>query len=67
MAVTTWRDLNESGCAYVLIPLFIRYSQSSFAYNGLDFSLVQEGIAVQVAGSAIVLWDTRTGTKDYIW
>jgi hypothetical protein len=35
--------------------------QSSFAYNGQDFSVVGEGIAVQVAGSSIVLWDTRTG------
>jgi WD40 repeat protein len=41
--------------------------KSSFAYNGCDFTLVGDEVAAQVAGSAVVLWNTRTGEKDYIW
>jgi len=34
--------------------------QASCAYNGFDFALVEEATAVQVAGSALILWDTLT-------
>ena len=47
--------------------LTLIFSQSSFAYNGKDFSLIDDATSVQVAGNAILLWNTTTGKKDYIW
>mgnify|MGYP006101244627 CR=1 FL=1 len=41
--------------------------QQSFAYNGLDFSIIEDCTAVQVAGNAVVLWNTIKNQKDYIW
>jgi len=41
--------------------------QQSFAYNGLDFSVIDDCTAVQVAGNAVVLWNTIKNQKDYIW
>jgi WD40 repeat protein len=41
--------------------------KSCFAYNGRDFSICDDSTAVQIAGNAIVLWDTSTGHKEYIW
>lgn len=38
-----------------------------FTYNGKDFSIIEEATAVQIAGNAIMLWNTISGKKDYIW
>lgn len=51
----------------MLIHIYIDYSESSFAYNGRDFALIDDATAVQTAGNAIILWNTHTGDKDYIW
>jgi len=45
----------------------VLFSQSSFAYNGHDFSVVENETAVMVAGNAVMLWNTKTLKKDYIW
>lgn len=43
------------------------YSQSSYAYSGTDFAVASEDSIVFTAGNAIVVWNSSTGKKDYIW
>ena len=43
------------------------YSHSSFAYGGHDFGMIGEDTIVFAAGNAIILWNSSTGKKDYIW
>lgn len=47
--------------------MLISSSHSSFCYAGTDFSLVLEETITFVAGNAVILWNSSTGKKDYIW
>eukprot|EP00347_Sterkiella_histriomuscorum_P023011 403336298 len=40
---------------------------SSFAYAGHDFSLIQEESITYIAGNSVIIWNSATGKKDYIW